>query len=142
MKIIRSKADLVEVLRGNMPTSAADRALVMGKYTLLGGFTPPSDFSSYLVDCGGSIVAIVCDDVHLSYRIRWCPPNHQGEVPWQWWVGDQPDADDMVKGDLYAKAPALKAQAIERARIREQGPRIERDPADGIQLGKDREEGY
>lgn len=101
MKPVRTKSDLIRELRPFCPTRVCERAMDEGRVTVIGGFTPPNDFSQWVIRIEsryGQIwyLSLCCDTNTNRYKIRLYM---EDEVPWKYWDGENCNSA-IVRGEV------------------------------------------
>jgi hypothetical protein len=100
---MNTRDDLISLITQVPPTRACATAVRTGRITVLGGFTPPGNFSQWIAmiesDRGKKwFIAIEVDEDQHKFKRRWY--EHETDVPWAYWDGHPFGTRPLIDGDI------------------------------------------
>ena len=97
---LRTRTDLLRLLRPYAISAACGRAMDEDRVTVLGSFAVPGGFPRYMVRVISKsrrewLLALVVDDVDYQYRVA----QNLIKIPWSQWQGDPDRRHPLLDGD-------------------------------------------
>lgn len=109
---IRTRDDLAEVAMKYAPTSACERAIREGRFTILGGFITPKTLPCW-------IMRVVCKHGQTwNIRVSCCEKRRTYQIdfpkciPWANWIGTRGGKRPLIDGDDPKRGAFERMRAI------------------------------